>query len=130
MNNDDYIAIEDLLGVPYLTGGSDPMLGFDCSGLIKYLHPQHPLITGSAASIKESLPSTYYYQLKKGDLVFFILNKSHIDHVAMVVETAPNYTLIIHATNAGVVKDTLESPYYLNRNAGFAKIPNFINIAE
>lgn len=76
------------LGGKYVWGGTQPK-GFDCSGYVKYLYEQQGV----------ELPRTAYEQskvgmfvsrneLKKGDLLFFLTDKSRhipITHVGMYI---------------------------------------------
>jgi hypothetical protein len=77
---------ERYLGVPYVWGGADPAVGFDCSGLMMYVYAQLGI----------SLPHFAGYQwysgehvapedLQPGDLVFFEPRANGPGHVGMYV---------------------------------------------
>jgi hypothetical protein len=77
---------ERYLGVPYVWGGADPAIGFDCSGLMMYAYGQLGI----------SLPHFSGYQwfsgkrvapgdLQPGDLVFFEPRSNGPGHVGMYV---------------------------------------------
>jgi hypothetical protein len=77
---------ERYLGVPYVWGGADPSIGFDCSGLMMYVYAQLGI----------SLPHFSGYQwyagkhvapnaLEPGDLVFFEPRANGPGHVGMYV---------------------------------------------
>ena len=60
------------LGIPYVWGGADPVIGFDCSGLVQFVYGQLgiPLSHYAAAQFIEGAPVPDG-QLLPGDLVFF-----------------------------------------------------------
>ena len=77
---------ERYLGIPYVWGGADPAVGFDCSGLMMYVYAQLGI----------SLPHFSGYQwysgrhvapndLQPGDLVFFEPGPRGPGHVGMYV---------------------------------------------
>jgi cell wall-associated NlpC family hydrolase len=77
---------ERYLGIPYVWGGADPAIGFDCSGLMMYVYRQLGI----------SLPHFSGYQfysgahvppsaLAPGDLVFFEPGANGPGHVGMYV---------------------------------------------
>ena len=80
------LIAERFLGVPYVWGGADPAVGFDCSGLMLYAYAQLGI----------SLPHFSGYQwysgkrvapanLQPGDLVFFEPGPRGPGHVGMYV---------------------------------------------
>lgn len=81
--------LEDQLGKPYVWGGTSPVHGFDCSGLVFYAYNK---------LLSSKLPRTanemYHYKnarpvakrdLKRGDLIFFGIHSEgdHADHVGV-----------------------------------------------
>ena len=80
------LIAERFLGIPYVWGGADPAVGFDCSGLMMYAYAQLGI----------SLPHFAGYQwysgkrvaptnLQPGDLVFFEPGPRGPGHVGMYV---------------------------------------------
>jgi cell wall-associated NlpC family hydrolase len=80
------LIAEQYLGVPYVWGGADPTVGFDCSGLMMYVYRQ----------LGVSLPHFSGYQwysgrrvppndLEPGDLVFFEPGVNGPGHVGMYI---------------------------------------------
>ncbi len=63
------------VGYPYVWGGSSPSVGFDCSGLVRYVYGQMGLwLPHSAAAQFSAAYGTPIYamdQLQPGDIVFF-----------------------------------------------------------
>ena len=87
----------NLVGVPYRTGGADPK-GFDCSGLVQYVHSQVGLeIPRSTAEQLKSAKWVRFSQLQPGDLVFFRISGSKADHVGIYWGDGR----FIHAPNRG-----------------------------
>jgi cell wall-associated NlpC family hydrolase len=90
------------LGVPYVSGGKSPEIGFDCSGLVQWAYAQVgvsiPRVTleqvriGTPASITE---------LQPGDLIFTRGDVPVVDfgHVAMYVGSG----IEINAPHTGAV---------------------------
>jgi len=77
---------ERYLGIPYVWGGADPSVGFDCSGLMMYVYAQLGISLPHFAgyqwySGKHVAPSA----LQPGDLVFFEPRANGPGHVGMYV---------------------------------------------
>jgi cell wall-associated NlpC family hydrolase len=77
---------EQYLGVPYVWGGDDPTVGFDCSGLTRYVYGQLgiQLTHFAGAQIAEGTPVDPS-QLEPGDLVFFEPRFNGPGHVGIYV---------------------------------------------
>ena len=101
------------LGTPYVYGGQSPT-GFDCSGLMWYVYGKFGI----------RLPRTAYDQsrfgkrvelnmLRKGDLIFFTMDRDIISHVGMYIGSKK----FVHAPGTGkfVRTDSLESKWWRNR---------------
>ena len=98
------------IGVPYLWGGGTP-LGFDCSGLVKYVYAQlgislpHNTVAQWNDPQAVSVPRD---QLQPGDLVFF----DGLDHVGLYI--GGNAFIDAPHTGAFVRIDTLTGWYAAN----------------
>ncbi|MCL5292896.1 MAG: NlpC/P60 family protein [Actinobacteria bacterium] len=82
------------LGIPYVYGGADPSVGFDCSGFTMYVYRQVGI------GLPHYVPDQYGYgahvsrvELQPGDLVFF----NNLGHVGIYVGNDQ----YIHAPNTG-----------------------------
>ncbi len=84
------------LGVPYVWGGESPDIGFDCSGLVKFVFQLHgvELPHYSRAQAKMGEPVERIEDLRPGDLVFF---GNPVHHVGIYVEKG----YFIHAPQTG-----------------------------
>ena len=88
------------LGIPYLWGGSSPVTGFDCSGLVMYVYAQLGISLPHYAAAQYQLGTPVdRSQLQPGDLVFF----DALDHVGIYIGNGQ----FVHAPQTGdVVKIT------------------------
>ena len=107
-----------LVGKPYIWGGDDPILGFDCSGLVIEL-----LTTvGMWEPKKDATAQQLYYHFEQfgqigksefGSLVFYGKDLNLITHVAMIIE--PGF--IIEAGSGGsktkTVQDAIDQNAYV-----------------
>ena len=93
------------LGVPYVWGGSDPEIGFDCSGLTQYVYRQVgvdlPRTSRSQSRAGLHVAADALDQLVLGDLVFFgyDADPDRVHHVGIYVGDG-NY---LHAPQTGEV---------------------------
>lgn len=99
--NEVLIQAMGLVGTPYLWGGEDPNIGFDCSGLIQHVFSEAisvDLPRTSAAMGALDAPQIGRDKLKTGDLLFFATaGPKRITHVAIYV----GENRFIHAPRAG-----------------------------
>ncbi len=105
-----------LLGTPYRYGGSDTR-GFDCSGLVHYVHGRTGVHVPRTASMQwraARRPARDY--LLPGDLVFFSLDGDKSNHVGIYEGDG----VFIHAPSAGkrVSRASLDNPYWRRRLRG------------
>jgi murein DD-endopeptidase len=105
----------NVLGTPYVWGGSSPSKGFDCSGLVKYAFSDvksADLPRTSNAMSEASGHKVERKDLKPGDLLFFNIASSKVNHVAIYLGN----DRFIHAPRKGkaVTIDTLNKPYWQN----------------
>ncbi len=123
VGNSDIVSVaSQYLGYKYVSGGSSPSTGFDCSGFTSYVYAQCGL----------SISRTSYAQanngvivdksnLQPGDLLLFhYYGSSSIDHVGIYIGNGQ----FIHAANTtrGVVIDSITSGYYAENYAGARRI--------
>jgi cell wall-associated NlpC family hydrolase len=99
-----------LIGTPYQFGGADAQ-GFDCSGLAVYTHEHVGLeIPRTAEEQKRAARPVPLDDLSPGDLVFFRIGTSHVNHVGIYAGDGR----FIHAPRSGAVVSyaTLSEGYY------------------
>ncbi|HEY8497210.1 MAG TPA: NlpC/P60 family protein [Limnochordales bacterium] len=85
-------------GTPYLDGGQDPTVGFDCSGLIIWAYgqviPDLKLRIGSVTVRDATQDELWRYnvvvippqEMKPGDIVFITNNEQRITHGGLFIE--------------------------------------------
>lgn len=108
------------LGVRYVWGGTDPSVGFDCSGFVYFL--SHKL----GVDLPRTSSEQYQYgvavppaDLEPGDLVFF-----DTDFFASHVGIYEGNGMFAHAENFGTVTQltSLHDPYWSSRYIGAKRI--------
>jgi hypothetical protein len=91
---------ESYVGTPYLSGGTNPSIGFDAGGFVQYVFGREgvvlPRTAHEIAELGDSV-STRVGLLRPGDLLFFGNDGSSIDHAAIYV----GHDRIVHATASG-----------------------------
>lgn len=101
------------LGKPYRWGGQSPGTGFDCSGLIFFVHTQAGLEVPRPSRLQLSKAKKVALdKLQPGDLVFFKI-KSNVSHVGIFIGGGQ----FIHAPSRGkkVSKESMDSHYWHRR---------------
>lgn len=79
-------AAASQLGVPYVWGGEQPGVGFDCSGLTQWSWAQAGVsIPRTAQDQYDAIPHVPLSDLQPGDLVFWDDGTTSVQHVAMYV---------------------------------------------
>jgi cell wall-associated NlpC family hydrolase len=110
------------LGVDYRYGGSSPVTGFDCSGLVAHVYQEawgirlpHSTQAQSEAGVPVSLS-----ELQPGDLVFYDTQKRPYSHVGIYMGNGR----FVHAPKSGarVRFESLESRYWSSRFSGARRI--------
>ena len=107
---------KEQLGKPYQWGASGPEK-FDCSGLVMYVYDnlgvKLPRVTGEQAYAGVHVDRE---DLQPGDLVFFKLNGSRIDHVGIYL----GHAKFVHAPrkHQPVRTDSLNDSYWRGRFKG------------
>jgi murein DD-endopeptidase len=102
-----------LLGSPYRFGGANPQ-GFDCSGLVFYVHGREgALVPRTAAAQRSAARPVSLDALAPGDLVFFSMGTRKVDHVGIYVGDGR----FVHAPRSArpVSLQHLDDPYYRRR---------------
>ena len=114
VSSDIIETAKDYLGYSYVSGGSSPETGFDCSGFTKYIYGLYGInLNRVAADQADNGTPISKEELQPGDLVLFsYYGSDSIGHSGIYIGDG-NF---IHAANSnrGVVIDTLESGYYLD----------------
>ena len=107
------------LGVPYRWGGADPKRGFDCSGLVAWVHSREGIVVPRTAAAQfAAAEKVDDRDLRPGDLVFFRLQSrgGEVSHVGIYTGARK----FVHAPQTGrdVAEASLDDPYYRARYAG------------
>ena len=85
-------AAESQLGVPYVWGGEEAGVGFDCSGLVQWAWAQAGVyIPRTTETQWPSLSHVSLDSLEPGDLLYYfnLDGDSQVDHVVMYVGSGP-----------------------------------------
>ncbi len=101
------------VGTPYRFGGAAPG-GFDCSGLVWYVHREAGIaVPRTAAEQRAAASPVPREQLRPGDLVFFYTPQ---DHVGIYLGEGE----FVHAPATGrrVERARLDSPFFILAFAG------------
>ena len=118
--------IKTTLGIPYKWGGNSPQRGFDCSGLMSYVHKNAGLkIPRTTAMQRDNSRTIDYAQLQPGDMLFFKTGKK-TNHVGMYIGNRK----FIHAPSSGkyVTIASMDSSYWHKRFVKFGTYLNDISI--
>ncbi len=116
LGSDAAILAKEQLGKPYQWGASGPNK-FDCSGLVMYVYDnlgvKLPRVTGEQAYAGVHVDRE---DLQPGDLVFFKLSGSRIDHVGIYL----GHAKFVHAPrkHQPVRTDSLNDSYWGGRFKG------------
>ncbi|MFA7523045.1 MAG: C40 family peptidase [Halothiobacillaceae bacterium] len=105
------------LGTPYRWGGESAQQGFDCSGLTQHVYRKADLhLPRSSSQQYQATDRIERDELRPGDLVFFRLKGSRIDHVGIYAGD----DRFIHAPSKGktVSFASLKNRYWARRYAG------------
>ena len=96
------------IGIRYVSGGTSPKTGFDCSGLAYYCH-DNKIARSPAAQYNNAVKKVQVGHQKAGDLLFFkCFGHSSISHTAIslggntfIEAPYPGKTVRIHTLNKG-----------------------------
>jgi cell wall-associated NlpC family hydrolase len=113
-----------LVGKPYRYGGAD-LKGFDCSGLVYFIHQAVGIeVPRTAADQQRAATSVDRDALQPGDLLFFRTTRAkHTSHVGVYV----GENRFVHAPQSGKLIElrTLDDQYYGKRLVGTGRLyPN------
>jgi len=101
---------------PYRYGGTSPTTGFDCSGFVYYVFSQCGMTVPRTASGQYNSSETVSEsELQPGDLVFFKIDSSTVNHVGIYLR---DRNFIQAGTTAGVVIESLDERYWKGYFAG------------
>ena len=100
--------------MPYRLGGTDPVRGFDCSGLVTYVFNRLgysvPRVVEQQYGVGTKIKPN---QIRAGDLLFFATSGRQASHVAIAID----HHRFVHApSGGGVVRvEDLSSRYWSAR---------------
>lgn len=116
-----YPFMDEWLGAPYRYGGNSGA-GVDCSRLSILLMQEvfGKKISGSSAAICNQTKPVAEKNLQEGDLVFFKINSSSINHMGVYLT---NYKFIHATVQAGVTVSDLREKYYQSSLAQCGRLP-------
>jgi cell wall-associated NlpC family hydrolase len=100
-----------MVGTRYRYGGTDPLEGFDCSGLVYYAYEQAGYrVPRTSRELFRAARKISIGDADPGDLMFF-QDQTKLSHVGIYLGDG----LFVHAPASGknVAVGSLESPYYL-----------------
>jgi len=122
-SNDVAMRALGLVGTPYRSAGSDPAIGFDCSGLVVFVYRDAAgvaLPRGTVDQFALNAPSPSAKAMRTGDLVFFATGKGGVSHVGIYVGEGR----FVHAPNHGgrVRLDRLDDRYWSPRYRGARRV--------
>ena len=106
------------IGIPYKWGGKSPKTGFDCSGLIVYIHQKADIIVPRTAKAQfDNKKFLSRKDLQKADLVFF---RNPKENKALHVGIYIGDGVFIHAPGKGrqVTYGNLNNPYFKKHYIG------------
>lgn len=106
------VYAKSLVGVKYKWAGTDKK-GFDCSGLVGYVHRKYGInIPRTASAQMSDAKKVKLNDAYQGDLLFFS-SGGNISHVGMVINTKGGKLVMVHAsTSKGVIITEIEKSTY------------------
>ncbi|NVJ67489.1 MAG: C40 family peptidase [Gammaproteobacteria bacterium] len=102
-----------MIGMPYRYGGSNPLEGFDCSGLVLFTHSQVSSGIPRVSKAQYAQSKTIALQdIQPGDLLFY-RTASTPSHVTIYIGGRK----FIHAPSSGkeVMIGSMDNPYFKTR---------------
>ena len=119
-----------LMGTPYRFACSNPDIGFDCSGFVKYVFKNYKINLPRGSGAYEAIGKTLKPdEFKVGDVLVFYgyKDRTRIGHVGIICEAAGMNSRFIHSSSGkahGVTISELGSDMYTRR---FYKCIDVIN---
>jgi len=104
----------ELLGTPYIWGGSKPEVGFDCSGFLVYVFNQQGVSLPRTVAMIWNV-GTAVDKPSIGDIVFFETYQPGASHAGIYIG---NNQFIHSGSSTGVAISSLDSPYWSARYLG------------
>jgi len=103
-----------VVGTRYQYGGSSPLTGFDCSGLVQFSYREAglslPRTTEELHRVSRAIPRS---ELRAGDLIFF--NHQGLKNSHMGIYAGDGTFVHAPSTGKDVRRDKLDSPYWVKR---------------
>ncbi len=110
------------IGTPYKWGGDTPQKGFDCSGLMSYVHKNAlgMKIPRTTANQRDNSRTVQYQHIQPGDMLFFKTG-SRTNHVGVYIGNRK----FVHAPSSGkrVTVASMDNAYWHKR---FVKFGSFL----
>ena len=113
-----------LRGIPYRLGGEEPVGGFDCSGLVRYVFEQHnvPVARTVAEQYLEGRRVSID-DVQAGDLIFFSTVGPGATHVGIVLGTVGPGEFVHAPGEGGSVRvERYDTPYWRSRIVGVRRL--------
>lgn len=109
-------------GQPYVFGGKNPSMGFDCSGIISWAYAQHGITFPSytVTQWEQSVPVDKS-EAKAGDLIFFRGTYGAPDFISHI-EFYIDETTMFGSNSSGVGYHTHNDPYWQQHFAGIRRL--------
>lgn len=112
----------EMIGIPYRRGGTDPQVGFDCSGFVYAMYAQAaghelPRVAREQAQATQKIARK---ELQPGDLVFFNTMRRAFSHVGIYLGDGQ----FIHAPSRGkrVRVENMNARYWTQRFNGARRV--------
>jgi cell wall-associated NlpC family hydrolase len=116
---------QKLLGIPYKYGGSNPELGFDCSGFVNYVFKSfHFSVPRSSSAFSKYGEKISLEKASLGDLILFRGTNpktKSIGHIGIIVSKAGEPVRFIHASS-GKTRCVTETPLDTRYQKRFVKV--------
>jgi cell wall-associated NlpC family hydrolase len=110
-----------LRGTPYRNGGTEPSLGFDCSGFVQWVFAQHgTILPRETREQYDEGRKVHRDDVQAGDLVFFETVSHGPSHVGIALGAGQ----FVHAPSSrGVVRvENYTSSYWASRWVGARRV--------